>query len=81
MAMTARRGTAAPNRVARPVVGSMVASCWLPKSGPHMLYSVPEGDSANEAQFSSVCRPDVVVVILLPLTLIANTSAPAPAVV
>ena len=81
MAMTARPGTAAPNRVARPVVGSMVASCWLPKSGPHMLYSVPEDDTANEAQFPPFVGPMSVVVILLPLTLIANTSAPPPDVV
>jgi len=56
MAMTARPGTAAPNGLP-PGVGSMVASCWLPKSGPHMLYSVPEGDSANEAQFPPFVGP------------------------
>jgi hypothetical protein len=46
-----------------------------------MLYSVPEGDSANERQFPPLVGPMRVVVIFLPLTLIVNTSAPPPEVV
>jgi hypothetical protein len=46
-----------------------------------MLYSVPEGDSANEAQFPPFVGPMSVVVIFLSLTLIANSSAPPPDVV
>jgi hypothetical protein len=46
-----------------------------------MLYSVSEGDSASERQFPPFVGPMSVVVIFLPLTLIVNTSAPAPEVV
>jgi len=40
-----------------------------------MLYSVPEGDSANEMQFPPFVDPMSLMMILLPLTWIANTSA------
>ena len=76
MAMTASPGTGTPNRCARPVCGSMVASCWSPNRGPHMLYSVPCGESASEPQSPPCVGPISRVVTLAPLTVMAKISAP-----
>src|ERR1700719_336493 len=77
MAMTASPGTGTPNRVASPVFVSKLVSCWFPKSGPHMLISVPEGDIASAAQPLFLVGPMSVVVIFPPVTSIAHSS-PAP---
>jgi hypothetical protein len=54
----------------------MVASCCSPKRDLHMLYRVPEGDSANVAQSPPNVGPTRLVVLWLPVTSIANISAP-----
>ena len=76
MAITASPGTRTPNRCARPVLWSMVASCWAPNSGPHMLYSVPCGDSASDPQSPPWVGPTSRVVTAAPRTATAKISAP-----
>src|SRR6516225_11117662 len=75
-AMTASPGTRTPNRWARPVFGLMVASCWAPNVGPHMLYSVPRGDSASDPQSPPRVGPTSRVVTVAPRTATAKISAP-----
>src|SRR6516162_5568753 len=76
MAMTASPRTCPPNRCARPVFLSMVASCWAPNRGPHMLYSVPFGESASEPQSPPCVGPTSRVVTVAPRTAMAKISAP-----
>ena len=54
----------------------MIASRWVPNSDPHMLYSVPCGDSAREPQSPPNVGPISRVVTVAPLTVMAKISAP-----
>jgi hypothetical protein len=47
MDMTPSPGTGTPKGLACPVFVSTLESCWVPKRGPHMVSSVPEGDSRS----------------------------------
>src|SRR6516165_1711367 len=76
-AMTASPRTRTPNRRARPVPWLMTASRWAPNRDPHMLYSVPPGDSASDPQSPPNVGPTSRVLTVAPRTVMAKISAPS----